>query len=920
MSDILEAALAYARAGWPVFPCNPMPDVPSAKKKQAKSPLVGSDRDKDLNPIPKTGGLYKATCDEKQIRDWWRKWPNALIGVPTGKVSGVFVVDLDPRDGETLEDVEQRLSAAVGDLPPGLRAITQSGGAHYYFKLPDGEPTPRNAAKKLPGIDWRGDGGYVIAPPSMMLDGKGYHWSLGPDEGEPADAPPMLLDLIYQRGPFARKGAAQHKSLPGARLTGRTAPDPANQNDRVEENIRKYVQAALNNGALEVRSAAPGTRGSTLNSVAYSLGKYVGAGALSEREVWAALRDAADNNGMSAVDGDQETDAKIRRGMDAGKANTADANQKFDEIRREFEARSSRTYSRRQPDPPAHRSIPEGPPGPRAPSDLPELPEDTGSGRDMPPEICLETVRSCCDLDTSDTDNGKRLLAHFGQDLAVLAMDGAAGGDWLSWTGTHWDMSGGIAGAQEKAKRVGDLIGLESAYIVETPEESKVIDSAIAAGWDREKLDQAFLTVSDFPEAIKPAVKALRAWQKRVANRVNFGVTSKNAGRVDAMLKMAVSEIRKEPEEFNLDPLIVSTKTHTLTFKRELDPDNPDPDLDRYITELEVIDGHRRDDWRTASVPVSWQGLMCPAPKWSAFLDRCMPHPEKRRTVQQVSGLGLLGISPQKVMFHYGRGANGKSVFLETIARVMGAGHMVALPRESIVGAGDRSVGGASPDLVRLYGKTMVRIQEVPGDEPLQEDLIKRLTGGEPFPVRTLFKGYFEFQNVATPHMSGNGLPTINGTDNGIWRRMLLVHWDQTIPEAEQRDLEPFVADLVASDAPGILAWLIAGALDYLQNGLFVAEDVRAQTDAYHEEMDPIGEFWSMCVRRAPGQWVQASDLYQAYVRWSEANAKRARTNTKFGRTIKDRVKKTTRDGRIYYEDIELHDVPKPPDPFFPGG
>lgn len=915
MSEFLEAALEHARRGWPVFPCNPMPDLPSSKKKQAKSPFVGNDRDENLNKIPKTGGLYKATTDEKQIRAWWKKWPKALIAVPTGKASGVFVVDLDPRGDEVLADVEKRLIDAVGELPPGLRSITQSGGAHYWFNLPKGEETPRNASKKLDAIDWRGDGGYVIVPPSVMLDGKAYTWAVAPGEADPADAPARLLDLIYQRGEFTPEKVVSNVS--GTTFTGRPQKQPVNSNDRVEKAVRDYVTAALRSTADEVRAAMQGTRGSTLNSAAYSIGKYVGAGALSEREVWAALSDAADQNGMTAVDGAQERDNKIKRGLESGCANAGEGQKNLDRVRGEAEDKAARYAARKSSSPPPHREIPDGPPGPDRRFEV--VGGTDTSGRDMSSDlrsVSEDVVKECAELDTSDTDNGKRLLAHFGDYLAVLAMDGAVGGDWLNWVGTHWDMSGGLAGAQELAKIVGDRIMLESAFVAETPEEKTAIDAAEAHGYDREKLNRPFLRADDFPPNVRMALKAFRAHQSRVGKRTTFGVTSKNAGRVEAMLKMAASELRKPPEEYNPDPLIVATKSHTLEFAKTLDLECPDPDVDRYTVELKVIEGHRRNDWRTASVPVEWRGLDAPAPGWNTFLERCLPNEDKRRTVQQIAGLGLLGASPQKVMFHYGAGANGKSVFLETIARVLGPGLMVGLPRESLIGAGDRSVGGASPDLVRLYGKTMVRILEVPGDEPLQEDLIKRLTGGEPFPVRTLFKGYFEFQNVATPHMSGNGLPTISGTDNGIWRRMLLVHWDQIIPDNEQREFEDMVAQLVREDGPGILAWLAAGALDYLSNGLFVADDVRAQTDAYHEEMDPIGEFLANCVRAAPGQKIQASDLYKAYVRWSEANAKRPRTVTKFGRTLKDKYRKSTLNGRNYYEDIETYDLPPSPNPF----
>ncbi len=84
MTAFLDATLFYAARGWPVFPCNPKPDKPGAKIKRAKSPLVGQDKDEAGNKIPRSGGLHKATTDPDLIRQWWTKWPKALIGVRTG--------------------------------------------------------------------------------------------------------------------------------------------------------------------------------------------------------------------------------------------------------------------------------------------------------------------------------------------------------------------------------------------------------------------------------------------------------------------------------------------------------------------------------------------------------------------------------------------------------------------------------------------------------------------------------------------------------------------------------------------------------------------------------------------------------------------------------------------------------------------
>jgi putative DNA primase/helicase len=171
---MLEAALIYASIGWPVFPCNPK------QGQGGKRPLVaGADKDEQGKAVPKTGGLWRASSDEKQIRAWWGKYPKALIGVPTGKRIGLFVVDLDPRDGECIDEVRARLEAAVGPLPPCPISVTQSGGWHLWFRNPGGD-LPKNSAARIPGVDWRGEGGYVIVPPSTMSDGKAYSWLVAP--------------------------------------------------------------------------------------------------------------------------------------------------------------------------------------------------------------------------------------------------------------------------------------------------------------------------------------------------------------------------------------------------------------------------------------------------------------------------------------------------------------------------------------------------------------------------------------------------------------------------------------------------------------------------------------------------------------------------------------------------------------------
>lgn len=533
--------------------------------------------------------------------------------------------------------------------------------------------------------------------------------------------------------------------------------------------------------------------------------------------------------------------------------------------------------------------------------------EDGPSDQDIGP-VDPEIVRGCAGLDHSDTDNATRLIRHSGQDIAVLAQEGTHGGDWFAWTGNHWDGAGGPAGVRMIAQRIGGRIALEAEHLAFTPDEQRTLAAAEPFdGVPKSELDD------DAKPLVVAAERARKAMDLRRARRRNHGMTSKNKGRIEAMLDCAAPHLRRQPDSFNPDRLRFACLTHTITLGRELDQDVMPDGSPRYASMLDARRGHDRADWITSVVPAPWVPD-AKAARWRAFLARMLPDPDKRRTVQQFSGLGLLGIPVQFIMFHYGRGANGKSVFLETLVRLLGPGLAVGLPRESIVGGSDRSSGGASPDLARLYGKRMVRILEVKGNVPLQEDLIKKLTGGEAFPVRTLFKGYFEFQSIATPHMSGNGKPSIDGTDEGIWRRMLLVHWDQTIAPADRGDFEEVVSEFVRDEGPGILAWLVEGARDYLANGLVIAPSVVGDTQEYRDEMDPIGLYTASCVRAEAGSRVQASVMFEGYVSWSMANAKKPASQQKFGRVMGERFHKSEIGGRSFYHDCALHDVPERPD------
>ena len=182
---LLDAALDYARMGWQVFPCHPTGHQPLDGRKDATK-----DR----------GGFHLATTDEAQIRSWWARWPEAAIGLRTGEASGLFAVDIDPRNGGdiSLEDLE----SGQGSLPETVESQTGGGGRHLLFAWP-GRPVPCNTGKVAAGIDIKGDGGYIILPPSAHASGRDYCWLIGQEPGDCdiTAAPDWLLAMVDQAPP-----------------------------------------------------------------------------------------------------------------------------------------------------------------------------------------------------------------------------------------------------------------------------------------------------------------------------------------------------------------------------------------------------------------------------------------------------------------------------------------------------------------------------------------------------------------------------------------------------------------------------------------------------------------------------------------------------------------------------------------------
>ncbi len=278
-----RVAADLAAAGFSVFPCEE--DGPPGFIKK-----------------PKPGVFWRSasTTDKTKVAHWWRRWPSAAIGFDLAK-SGMLVVDADRHDAN--HDGVAAIAALFhehGFDPDQCPLVaTPNAGTHYWFRQPPGKALGNSEGRlKGRGINIRGAGGYVLAPGTVMADGRRYEAF-----GDLIDAPVIpdwLVSLIE---------APAHDIAPRPVLV------PAGERPS-DERIAAYVNAAVEAELEAVRSAPRGGRNNQLNASAFALGQLVGAGLLGEGEVAALLENAA--QGLAADDGPASVRKTISSGLRSG--------------------------------------------------------------------------------------------------------------------------------------------------------------------------------------------------------------------------------------------------------------------------------------------------------------------------------------------------------------------------------------------------------------------------------------------------------------------------------------------------------------------------------------------------------------------------------------------------------------------------
>lgn len=407
-----------------------------------------------------------------------------------------------------------------------------------------------------------------------------------------------------------------------------------------------------------------------------------------------------------------------------------------------------------------------------------------------------------------DLGNAMRVVDHYGDRIRWVAKNRY----WAAYDGRRWVHDADeavIALIQGMIARLDDVEG-------ELYSDSPVIDDS-----GKEKPSER---------------KQFRAWAAK----------QRMAARVDACLKMARArpELQVSPAGFDADPMLLNCTNGVLDLRTAtLRPH--DPSLMLSMIANVAYDPAAR------------------APNWEAFMARTMPDPSQRAYLQRISGYSITGDTGEQAFFiHQGSGANGKSQYLVVMNELLGEYNQI-VPRDTLL---VKSGSQIPTDIARMVGKRFLQTSETAAGRRLDEEIVKNLTGGEGVVARHLYGKEFEHTPTGKVHYVTNHLPRLSNADS-IWRRLHLLTWGVTIPEGER--VKNLGRLLASHEGPGILNWLVQGALAWQElGGLARPEQATADVLQYRTEQDELGEFLEDFIVPAAGARATVETIYTAYQRW----------------------------------------------------
>ncbi len=467
--------------------------------------------------------------------------------------------------------------------------------------------------------------------------------------------------------------------------------------------------------------------------------------------------------------------------------------------------------------------------------------------------------------DYSDAGNAVVLVNEY---HGLLAFCDALG--WLSWAGTHWEQNDHKA--VEKAIELTEHMIMESGVELDIALHSEA-DAKIALAQDKEGAKEQLARA-------KETVKQAKAYFAHASK-------SRNVSHINGMLKLSQPPLHIAADKLDADPFLLNTPGGMVNLQTgEIRPHSIDAPF-QYCT-------------RITNVSPGSQG----AAVWTEFLQTITCGDDSLAGfLQQVAGMAAIGkVFYEGIVTANGGGRNGKSTFFNTIYGVLGT---YAGTIDSNVLTTDRQNRGAA--LATLRGKRMVIAAELEEHQRLSTSTLKKLASTDYLTIEEKYRAPEDIVPSHTLVLFTNHLPRVGSTDDGTWRRIIVVPFNAVIPE--ETGVQN-MSDLLGEEAgPAVLSWIIQGAVDFTLNGfkLTFPDAVAMATEEYRSRENWLERFISERCIREPSARVGARELYTEYKTWAQDTGEYTRRENDFAEAMeKAGYQKVKPKGKFHYAGLRL--------------
>lgn len=819
----------YSGQNWQILPCH---GIFEGRCTCGQSHLES----KDIGKHPAINAWNReSTSDLAKVNSWWEINPEYNIGVNC-KTSGFLVIDIDPRSGG--EDSFEKFEAYVeGALPITVEATTGKyeingkiiRGRHLYYKCDINEDLVGNLTKLgFKGIDIKHNG-YVLISPSRHVSGVTYEWVEGKEPWNIpiASASEELLQAIRKRQKHI-SGGSSYESADWDSMKG----------------MGLDIDKVLDEGLVE------GERATGLFQLACALANKFGTKTEAQRLAVETLMIRFNSEKVKPpmpLEGSNSLIMHTRRAI-----KFVDDNPIIDKIwpgATEYAQNMIEDTRRNQ-----EKNVNEIKPllGVVQPSNsfdeynLPgtiggNISENINSGMSLDEASSNTAMKAIADVDAlreedkgkdwkgrslTDTGNGRRLIDSFGHALRYTP-----GLGWFTWSSGFWKPDKESLQIQEISKKLGTLIASETnRHAEDAGEQTKIIQWAAQA---------------------------------------------KSESRLKSCINNANSDprITVDVEKWDQDPYLIGVLNGVVDLRTG-----------------ELLQG-RPDLYITKRAPVAYTRGMTNM-RWQEFLDFATGgDKEYQNWIQRAAGYSLTGLSRYDILFLvYGPAGSGKNTLVEAIVKCLGSSQY-AFPLDSSVLALD---GGSSrsTDLyhwAEMRGRRMVWVDELPDNERIKENSVKKLTGSSEISARSPGEKPFTFASQAKLWITTNHRPII--TDDAMWRRIRPIPMTN-VPEKADPNLKEYIFDPDGA-LPAVLSWAVEGAIKVLgsanRDGLGWCKVVSQAADMYRKNEDRLALFLEEETMKSEGSSITIKQLFFIYRAWSEDRGERPMTQIAFDRKLRER-------------------------------